>query len=644
MAKNNKRKGSEDRPLQVNGASQQVTDFGGGEKMNNLNDRASMAPEELVGRLTEIEQMLLRVKTSYLDANQEFSGLRAQLEQIQIQKQELQNERDTLLRELDGLKAITEQENEKHVVLQKEIDELKARDEELAIQKKSLEEELALLTREKENILELKREEAEHRQLLEAELALLTQEKEKILELKREEAEHRQLLEDEKKAFGEKQKELLEKVAELEQKRVEAEEHELALRVELDDLQKSRNNYSERVLDFQNEIEMLRKENAAILTQREDEINRFQDLTHANTELTQQLDAYKRDLDESMRMLLEVEQKSNALIEDMNNLSEKNKQLEQNCSDLQALLDKNSTHSGQEFESLEKAKVELEQERDWLTNEIKRLEAAIELTLDKQRSLEQEKMDLQLANDTLTASVTALEQEKNSIQQEKTLLNGQTETLTARLNELETQKQQLEQERNDLSERAQFLEGSLAATEKRFKTLEGEMELLLQSGKNMNEEYQKLQEAMEKLQEEKTTLLNEKNDVSQRYLTIEHEQAELLTAYEQIQNTLVETQSILRDREEVIHNLNQRIKVLSDDWKVPLPITFSNEGTNYEKLRVQMLVETILPNLYKKRLILEVDMINNEEEEKGEELKKALTDIKYLVNYHEQELQQLLEE
>jgi chromosome segregation ATPase len=265
MTKNNKRKSSEDRPLQVNGASRQVTDLGGGEKMNNLNDQASVAPEELVGRLTEIGQMLLRVKTSYLDANQEFSGLRAQLEQIQIQKQGLQNERDTLLRELDGLKAI------------------------LVIQKKSIEEELALLIQEKENILGIKREEAEHRQLLE----------------------------DEKKTFGEKQKELLEKVAELEQKGLEAEQHELALRSELEDLQKSRDNYSERVLDFQNEIEMLRKENAAILTQREDEINRFQELTYANAELTQQLDAHKRDLDESMRMLLDVEQKSNALIEEM---------------------------------------------------------------------------------------------------------------------------------------------------------------------------------------------------------------------------------------------------------------------------------------------------------------------------------------
>ncbi|MCI0494593.1 hypothetical protein L0Z72_06265, partial [candidate division KSB1 bacterium] len=263
---------------------------------------------------------------------------------------------------------------------------------------------------------------------------------------------------------------------------------------------------------------------------------------------------------------------------------------------------------------------------------------------DKQRVLEQDKMDLQLAKDELSAKVNAFEEEKNVVLQEKTQLGTRSEELTAQLKELEMQKTQLEQERNELTERVQFLDSSFAATEKRFKTLEGEMELLLQSGKNMNEEYQKLQAAFDKVQEEKATVLNEKHEANQRYVTIEHEQAELLTVYEQIQNTLVETQSILREREEVIHNLNQRIKVLSDDWKVPLPITFPTEGTNYEQLRVQMLVETILPNLYKKRLILEVDLINNEEEEKGEELKKALTDIKYLVSYHEQELQQLLEE
>lgn len=616
MAKNNKRKNSQDQTSQANETSTKITDVGGGEMINNMKEQSPVASEELVVRLTEIEQMLLRVKTSYLDANQEFSGLRTQLEQIQTQKEGVQQERDALLKELEELKAITAQESEKHQSLQKEIDELKARDEALVIQ----------------------------RQSLEAELTLLMQEKENILTLKREELEQRKLLEEEKKNFEDKQQELMEKIAVLDQKRESAEQREIALQSELKDLQKVRDTFTERVYELQNEIEILRKENNAILTQRENEINRFQEMTHTNETLNQQIEAYKRDLDESMRMLLDVEQKSNALIEDMNQLTEKNSQLEQNCADLHSQLENHSTRSDAEFESLSKAKVELEQERDWLTHEIKRLESAIDQAQDKQRVLEQDKMDLQLAKDELSAKVNAFEEEKNVVLQEKTQLGTRSEELTAQLKELEMQKTQLEQERNELTERVQFLDSSFAATEKRFKTLEGEMELLLQSGKNMNEEYQKLQAAFDKVQEEKATVVNEKHEANQRYVTIEHEQAELLTVYEQIQNTLVETQSILREREEVIHNLNQRIKVLSDDWKVPLPITFPTEGTNYEQLRVQMLVETILPNLYKKRLILEVDLINNEEEEKGEELKKALTDIKYLVSYHEQELQQLLEE
>ncbi|MBN2092764.1 hypothetical protein JW964_24300, partial [candidate division KSB1 bacterium] len=121
---------------------------------------------------------------------------------------------------------------------------------------------------------------------------------------------------------------------------------------------------------------------------------------------------------------------------------------------------------------------------------------------------------------------------------------------------------------------------------------------------------------------------------------LENENADLKTNQDQVQKRLEEATSRLEERENFIQNLNKRIKALSEEWTETETLDLSKASDNYNLLRAQVLSESILPNLYKKRLATELNLVNVAEE--GKSLKE-LNEIKELIEYHENELRQLLQ-
>lgn len=106
---------------------------------------------------------------------------------------------------------------------------------------------------------------------------------------------------------------------------------------------------------------------------------------------------------------------------------------------------------------------------------------------------------------------------------------------------------------------------------------------------------------------------------------------------------LVETyKTALAEKEALLQELDQRLQFLSLRLQeIPL-LALAPENSGYRVIRARMLAHTILPDFYKKRLSMELDLIEKIDTGEADSRLLELNLMRELIYYHENELKQLL--
>lgn len=98
----------------------------------------------------------------------------------------------------------------------------------------------------------------------------------------------------------------------------------------------------------------------------------------------------------------------------------------------------------------------------------------------------------------------------------------------------------------------------------------------------------------------------------------------------------------LAEKEALLQELDQRLQFLSLRLQeIPL-LALAPENSGYRVIRARMLANTILPDFYKKRLMMELDLIEKIDTEEADSRLLELNLMRELIYYHENELKQLL--
>jgi hypothetical protein len=113
------------------------------------------------------------------------------------------------------------------------------------------------------------------------------------------------------------------------------------------------------------------------------------------------------------------------------------------------------------------------------------------------------------------------------------------------------------------------------------------------------------------------------------------EQTELQQLVETYKTALVEKEALLQELDQRLQFLSLRLQ------EIPL-LSLAPENSGYRMVRARLLANTILPDFYKKRLSMELDLVEKIETEEADTRLLELNLMRELIYFHETELKQLL--
>lgn len=149
--------------------------------------------------------------------------------------------------------------------------------------------------------------------------------------------------------------------------------------------------------------------------------------------------------------------------------------------------------------------------------------------------------------------------------------------------------------------------------------------------KVISEENEKLSRLNHQLRHEIEILKKELENMKQN----QREQAEL-------DQLIAAQKAALLEKETLLQELDQRLQFLSHQLQDIPEVSVLPDNPEYRNARAQILVNTILPNFYKKRLSMEIRLIEQVEADEADARLLELNLMRELIYYHETELKQLL--